>query len=740
MQSNSDNRDINAIIPLIGYAEQLSGCAGDTIDFKVSSTLETPYTTELIRIICADPNPAGPGLIEEHIKSSLDNEHPSHYQPFYPGSYGIADLEKQNLTLGSFTFSTIIKPTKTSHQPQTIAAIASVNAKANWSFDIDQKQNLVFCHSDYPQSPFTTQLQVKTGIWQQVFVQYDQNLKTLSFGIRVIGKHATESIEQFSDVALPQTDVSSLSIGAHTITNPKHHFNGKIESPVLFSAALNRNNIFEQNLLCRTDLTCGWNLAKRMSSMHIPGEGTAACELRLVNLPTRAVMNSRWTGEERNWRHKPDHYSAIHFHEDDIYDFNWGTSFQFTIPNNLRSGCYAIKITCGEYEDKIPFFVTAKPNQPAAKICVLASTFTYVIYGNHARPDYTEKWQDHFERRNGYRWNPAVYSDYGLSTYNVHSDGSGICHASHRRPLLNLRSGYITFGDLECSGLRHFQADSHLITWLEQQDIEYDLITDQELQNHGVSILENYEVLVTGSHPEYHTPKMLDALSDYRILGGNLVYLGGNGFYWKIAEHAESSGTLEVRRAEGGIRAWAAEPGEYYQAFDGEYGGLWRRNNRPPQQLAGIGFSAQGKFTGSYYRRSEASYSDEAVNWIFAGVNDDIIGDFGLCGFGAAGFELDRLDTNLGSSENCTILASSENHDDDFVLVPEEQLTHITNCVGVPEKQLIRADMVFQQSETGSKLFATGSITFCGSLLDNNCKNSVSRILENVLRNFSESD
>ena len=60
--------------------------------------------------------------------------------------------------------------------------------------------------------------------------------------------------------------------------------------------------------------------------------------------------------------------------------------------------------------------------------------------------------------------------------------------------------------------------------------------------------------------------------------------------------HPEEQGVIEIRRGEGGIRAWAAEPGEYYNAFDGEYGGLWRRNGRPPQQTAGIGFSAQGTF------------------------------------------------------------------------------------------------------------------------------------------------
>jgi hypothetical protein len=44
---------------------------------------------------------------------------------------------------------------------------------------------------------------------------------------------------------------------------------------------------------------------------------------------------------------------------------------------------------------------------------------------------------------------------------------------------------------------------------------------------------------------------------------------------------------LEIRRGEGGIRAWASEPGEYYHQLDGQYGGLWRRCGRPPASLNG---------------------------------------------------------------------------------------------------------------------------------------------------------
>jgi N,N-dimethylformamidase len=141
---------------------------------------------------------------------------------------------------------------------------------------------------------------------------------------------------------------------------------------------------------------------------------------------------------------------------------------------------------------------------------------------------------------------------------------------------------------------------------------------------------------------------MLDALQAYRDAGGRLVYLGGNGFYWKIALDPVREGIIEVRRAEGGIRAWAAEPGEYYQQFDGQYGGLWRRNARPPQKLVGVGFTAQGNFVGSHYRVNPAARQDPRVSWILEGVSAETVGGEGFSGHGAAGFELDRVDHRLG--------------------------------------------------------------------------------------------
>jgi N,N-dimethylformamidase len=241
--------------------------------------------------------------------------------------------------------------------------------------------------------------------------------------------------------------------------------------------------------------------------------------------------------------------------------------------------------------------------------------------------------------------------------------------------------------------------------------------------------------VLTGSHPEYQTIRTHDAHAAYLEGGGRLVYLGGNGFYWRIATSPALPGVLEVRRTETGIRAWEARVGEYYHALDGAYGGLWRRNGRPPQQLVGVGFSAQGLFEGSFYRRAPGA-DDPRAAWILEGVKDEVIGDFGLSGGGAAGFELDRADAALGTPPGAIVIASSEGHGPSFVVVFEELLSHLSSATGERPSRMIRADMTYAELPGGGAIFAVGSITFCGSLSHHGYDDNVSRILRNVIDRF----
>src|SRR5260370_27389553 len=95
---------------------------------------------------------------------------------------------------------------------------------------------------------------------------------------------------------------------------------------------------------------------------------------------------------------------------------------------------------------------------------------------------------------------------------------------------------------------------------------------------------------------------MREAVDGWVRQGGGLMHMGVNGFYWRVAYHAAGDGIIEVRRSEDGTRAWDAEVGEYYHSFTGEYGGLWRRQNRAPHAPAGGGVLHPGLSLSPHYR------------------------------------------------------------------------------------------------------------------------------------------
>src|SRR5207244_9958437 len=99
---------------------------------------------------------------------------------------------------------------------------------------------------------------------------------------------------------------------------------------------------------------------------------------------------------------------------------------------------------------------------------------------------------------------------------------------------------------------------------------------------------------------------MMEALAAYLGRGGRLMYMGGNGFYWRVSYPRAHPGMIEMRRAEDGTRAWVESVGEYYHGSTGEYGGLLRRPGRAAHTLGGGGVVAPGLDRSSYYPRTPA--------------------------------------------------------------------------------------------------------------------------------------
>ena len=741
------------MLPLTGYADRLSVRPGETIRFHLSNATGADVEAKLVRVVCADANPAGPGILLEPVASTPARCGPAGEGRSRQGSYARIENAGRCFGSGSFSVTCLVHPTRIPGGRQAIASRTGAGATSGFILGIDERGRLCASIGDgmSMRDVAVVPAPLVERSWHAVWLVVDTDAGEVSTGWAPLSP-------QLGETRSPRTTRAVLPAGAASVADapmllaaadhahPAHHFNGKLEAPAVFDRPLSAAEI--------DDLAGGgtvggasacWDFSRGVGAGRIEDIGPHGLHGSLVNVPGRGMTGARWTGREMCWRHAPQEYAAIHFHEDDIDDCGWPAAFEWTVPEGTRSSTYALLLSAGDAEDNIPFFVVPPKGTTTASIAVIVSTFTYTIYANQTRPEWLRDaqwkadWKAQSAEWNAYPHNPGDHMEYGLSTYNYHTDGSGISIASWHRPMLTVRVGFITYPypEIRGSGLRHFAADTHLTAWLEAKGYDYDIVTDQELHDEGVEVLKGYRVVTTGTHPEYHTRETLDALQAYRDGGGRLCYLGGNGFYWKVALSPEKRGVIEIRRGEGGIRAWAAEPGEYYNQFDGEYGGLWRRNGRPPQNLSGVGFTAQGNYVGSYYRkRPEAA--DPRVAWMFAGIDAETFGDHGLGGHGAAGFELDRADKRLGTPAHAVVVASSENHPPDapWVLVPEEHLTHIVTWPGEPAEKLIRADLTFFETPRGGAVFSTGSITFCGSLPSRGCDNDVSRLLGNVLDRF----
>ena len=117
---------------------------------------------------------------------------------------------------------------------------------------------------------------------------------------------------------------------------------------------------------------------------------------------------------------------------------------------------------------------------------------------------------------------------------------------------------------------------------------------------------------------------------------------------------------------------------------------------------------------------------------------EEIIGDFGLIGGGAAGIELDIFERGYGTPPHALNLASSEKHTDSYLHVNED-VGHMYLPIGGQDDPAVRADIVFFEAPNDGAVFSTGSIGWCSALFHRNYDNNVSRITRNVLERFLDS-
>ncbi len=718
---------------ILGYSDKFSVNLNEELQIKVSCTNIKSYKASLIKIIQGDTNKKGPGYKEENIKIDLGGPFKARYQTLPIGSYGYVKNKKNFTKLRNIFISTYIFPTLLKKRDKQIIFSKYDNAKKTGiELLIDKNDKINFIINKFN---ISINEKLTSNKWYLIEAGYDYYKGSIFISSKKYDDNkiilSNINKKKFIKKNLDLFNKNDLYLAAkNNVGIIKNFYNGKLDTLKFY----NDDKILFNNK--NKKIFIEFNFSKNISTNKIIDQSVNKLHGTLINNPSRGVVGFNWTEKARSWKNNPEVYTSIHFHEDDLTDCKWKTDFKFKIPNSIVSGIYAVKLFNKNNEFYIPFCLKPKISQSKNKILFVMPTSSYLAYANNRIaldvPE-TETVCSRLIEINDHDLFLQETPELGLSFYDVHNDGSPVFYSSKRRPIINFQPK--TKGVLGGLGSNvwQFNADTHILGWLDHFNYKFDVICDSDLHKEGKNLLKNYDVLITGSHPEYYSLNMIKNIEKFKNNGGRLMYLGGNGFYWRISYDKYTTDIIECRKSEVGIRATETHPGESYASLTGEYTGLWRRNDHSPNKLVGVGMVSQGFDVSSPYFRTKQSYNKK-VRFIFEGIKENMIGNFGLSGGGAAGLEIDSY-KDLESPENTIILASSKQHTDVYLMTPEDLLDPVPG-IGGTESENIKSDMVFFETKNNGAVFSVGSIAWGGSMAWNNFDNNISVVTKNVLNRF----
>jgi hypothetical protein len=222
--------------------------------------------------------------------------------------------------------------------------------------------------------------------------------------------------------------------------------------------------------------------------------------------------------------------------------------------------------------------------------------------------------------------------------------------------------------------------DYPFLRWLANTGRNPDFLTNDDIDTlaNGDELRRTYDLVVYPGHTEYVTTREYDVVERFRDLGGRLVFLSANNFFWHV-----DRGPDEIRRTS-----------------------QWRALGRPESRFMGVQYRANDD--GSH----QAPYTIvdvDAAPWLFEEtglVNGSTLGE----GVGGFGIEIDS--TTPASPPGTKVLA------------------RIPDLFGPG----LTAEMAYHETPAGSRVFSAGVMDFPAVLyLDTGM-----RLLENLWRHMLE--
>ena len=380
--------------------------------------------------------------------------------------------------------------------------------------------------------------------------------------------------------------------------------------------------------------------------------------------------------------------------------------------NNLKSGYYFISLKYNNTIFYIPIII--KPSQRLVnnstnKILVLANTSKWNAYNDWAGLDGSMSL---------YTWRPSstfihnsfLQGNNGIMNINIPPKPVSN-FVSYQRPNLysnkhintymkNEIRTHLNFND-------HIYGEMFLLNYLKDLNLDFDVITDFDMDALSYNDISNYKLFMMHVHPEFWSINQINLLDEMNKNNINIMYLGGNGIYWK---YTMINSQMEVRK-------------DRKFHLDGSKGG----------QIKELKLKIYGEdIVKIYYKKMYSTSFQFNFPYIITNSSHGLFDNLDISnnqfGFnnlnsktlqsGAAGWEVDCVQ----KSENSKYIIAKSN--DNFC-----------NMIWKDNDDGKSSPSGLQPSASGgSKVFSTGSITYTGSLfVDDNIYKLTTNVINNML-------
>ena len=208
---------------------------------------------------------------------------------------------------------------------------------------------------------------------------------------------------------------------------------------------------------------------------------------------------------------------------------------------------------------------------------------------------------------------------------------------------------------------RFYRYDLPFLHWLYWSGKSAEFISDSDFEQigSGDELAKAYDLVVFEGHEEYVLPHEYDVTQRFRDLGGNLMFLSANNFFWKVGKAKQVLQKI----------------------------GRWRDAGRPEAALIGIEYRANddGQRQGLFTVQNTA-----AALWLWDGTG---LGDGSTFGQFVGGYGIE-IDATAPQSPPGTLV-----------------LAQIPDLFGPG----LTAQMSYYETPVGAKVFAAGTLDFGGS-------------------------